>query len=130
LSNFTCAAAAPPPPPPPPPPPQQAPPPPPPPPQQAPTNAISVNFEELIGGLRVNVNNSSNVAGNCTYDATAPNSLIPPLHRNFTIAANGGTSFQITAIPTGTQYNTVTVCRGNFQGKDVEIGRVELTKTF
>jgi hypothetical protein len=41
-----------------------------------------------------------------------------------------GTSFQISGIPTGTQYNTVTVCRGNFQGKDVQIGRVELTKTF
>jgi hypothetical protein len=31
---------------------------------------------------------------------------------------------------TGTQYQTVTVCRGDFQGKDVEIGSVELTKSF
>jgi hypothetical protein len=114
------------------PPPQQAPPPgqQAPPPEQAPTNAISVNFSDVPGGLKVNVNNSSSVAGTCTYDATAPNSLIPPVHRDFTVGANAGTSFQITGIRTGTQYNTVTVCRGNFQGKDVEIGRVELTRSF
>ena len=118
-------------------PPQQAPPPPPPPPdkqapppEQAPTNAISVNFSETTGGLTVNVNNSSNVAGNCTYDATAQNSLIPPTHRDFTVGAKAGTSFQISGIRTGTTYNTVTVCRGDFQGKDVEIGRVEIPKTF
>ncbi|GFG52909.1 hypothetical protein CQY20_27775 [Mycolicibacterium agri] len=107
------------------PPPQQAPPP-----EQAPKNAISVNFSETTGGLTVNVNNSSNVAGDCTYDATAPNSLIPPTHRDFTVGAKAGTSFQISGIRTGTQYNTVTVCRGNFQGQDVEIGRVEIAKTF
>ncbi len=101
-----------------------------PPPAQAPTNAISVNFSDVPGGLKVNVNNSSNVAGTCTYDATAPNSLIPPSHKDFTVGANAGTSFQIPGIPTGTEYNTVTVCRGNFQGKDVEIGRVELKKSF
>jgi hypothetical protein len=101
-----------------------------PPPEQAPTNAISVNFSDVPGGLKVNVNNSSSVAGTCTYDATAPNSLIPSVHRDFTVGANAGTSFQITGIRTGTQYNTVTVCRGNFQGKDVEIGRVELTRSF
>jgi hypothetical protein len=39
------------------PPPQQAPPP-----AQAPTNAISVNFSDVPGGLKVNVNNSSNIA--------------------------------------------------------------------
>ena len=100
------------------------------PPAQAPTNAISVNFSDVAGGLKVNVNNSSSVAGNCTYDATAPNSLIPPFHKDFTVGAKPGTSFQISGIPMGTQYNTVTVCRGNFQGKEVEIGRVELTRTF
>lgn len=99
-------------------------------PEQAPKNAISVNFSETTGGLTVNVNNSSNVAGDCTYDATAPNSLIPPTHRDFTVGAKAGTSFQISGIRTGTQYNTVTVCRGNFQGQDVEIGRVEIAKTF
>ncbi len=74
-----------------------------PPPEQAPTNAISVNFSDVAGGLKVNVNNSSNVAGTCTYDATAPNSLIPPSHRDFTVGANAGTSFQISGIPTGTE---------------------------
>lgn len=95
-----------------------------------PTDAISVNFENRSGGLRVNVNNSSAVKGSCTYDATAPNSLIPPFHKDFTVAANGGTSFDISGIPTGTQYNTVTSCHGDFQGKDVQIGRVQLTKKF
>lgn len=112
-------------PPPPPPPPDQAPPP-----EQAPTNAISVNFSDTPGGLTVNVNNSSNVAGTCTYDATAPNSPIPPSHRDFSVGAKAGTSFQISGIRTGTTFNTVTVCRGNFQGKDLEIGRVALSKTF
>jgi hypothetical protein len=109
---------------------QPPPPPPPPPPAQAPTNAISVNFSDVPGGLKVNVNNSSNVAGTCSYDSTAPNSLISPFHKDFTVGANAGTSFQISGVPTGTEYNTVTVCRGNFQGKDVEIGRVELKKSF
>lgn len=112
----------------PPPPQQQAPPPPPP--EQAPKNAITVNLTDTNGGLTVNVNNSSDVAGNCTYDATAPNSLIPPTHRDFTVGPKAGTSFQISGLRTGTQYNTVTVCRGNFQGQDVEIGRVEIAKTF
>jgi hypothetical protein len=106
---------------------KQAPPPPPP---TAPTDAISVNFENISGGLRVNVNNSSSVKGTCKYDATAPNSLIPPFHKDFTVAANGGTHFDISGIPLGVQYNTVTVCHGDFDGKDVEIGRVELTKQF
>jgi hypothetical protein len=95
-----------------------------------PTNAISVNFEKRNNGLRVNVNNSSAVTGSCTYDATAPNSLIPPFHKDFTVAAKGGTNFDISGIPTGTQYNTVTSCHGDFNGKDVQIGRVELTERF
>ena len=103
---------------------------PPPPQEQAPTNAISVNITDTAGGLKVNVNNSSSVAGNCTYDATAPNSPIPPTHRDFTVGAKAGTSLQINGIRTGTTFNTVTVCRGTFQGQDVEIGRVEIAKTF
>lgn len=114
------------------PPPQQAPPPEQqaPPPAQAPTNAITVNIVDVTGGLKVTVNNSSDVAGTCTYDATAPNSPIPPTHRNFMVGAKAGTDFQINGIRTGTTFNTVTACRGTFQGKDVEIGRVEIAKTF
>jgi hypothetical protein len=111
--------------------PEDLPPPSPPlPPKQAPTNAIRVDISNVAGGLKVSVGNSSNIPGNCTYDATAPNSLIPPTHRDFTVGAETVTSFQISGIATGTIYNTVTACRGNFEGKDVEIGRVELPKTF
>lgn len=105
-------------------------PPPPLPQEQAPTNAITVNITDVTGGLKVNVNNSSNFEGNCTYDATAPNSLIPPTHRDFTVGAKAGTSLQINGIRTGTTFNTVTVCRTTFQGKDFELGRVEIAKTF
>lgn len=100
------------------------------PPPTPPTDAISVNFANIATGLRVNVNNSSSVKGTCTYDASAPNSFIPPFHKDFTVAANGGTSFDIPGIPTGTEYNTVTACHGDFYGQDVEIGHVELTKRF
>lgn len=107
------------------PPPDQAPPP-----EQAPTNAITVNFSDTPSGLVVNVNNLAKIAATCTYDATAPNSLIPPTHRDFTMGPTGAASLQISGVRTGTTFNTVTVCRGNFQGKDVEIGRVEIPKTF
>jgi hypothetical protein len=100
------------------------------PPPTPPKDAISVNFANIVGGLRVNVNNSSSVNGTCTYDATAPNSFIPPFHKDFTIAPNGGASFDISGFATGTQYNTVTVCHGDYFGQDVQIGRVELTKRF
>ncbi len=107
-------------------------PPPPDPPEVAPppTNAISVNFENRLSGVRVNVNSSAPVKANCTYDATAPDTLIPPFHKNFTIEPNGGASFDIPALQLGVEYNTVTVCRGNVNGADVELGRKELTKQF
>ena len=89
-----------------------------------------MNISDVAGGLKVNVNNSSNIAGTCTYDATAPNSPILPTHRDFTVGAKAGTDFQINGIRTGTVFNTVTVCRGTVQGKNMEIGRVEIAKTF
>jgi hypothetical protein len=87
-----------------------------------------VRFDNIPGGVSVNVTNSSSVKGDCTYDATSP--IAFPFHRDFTVEANGKASFDVTGPQLGIDYQTVTQCSGVWQGATVVLGRVERTVTF
>jgi hypothetical protein len=79
----------------------------------------------------VQVINTSSTLGRCTYDATAPNSLLPPYHRDFVVPpVSMPAKWNIPGVPTGTQWHVVVSCRGDFNGQNVEIGHVDTTKTF
>jgi hypothetical protein len=78
----------------------------------------------------VQVKNTSTLSGTCTYDATAPNSLLPPYHHDFAIGRSGTATWDIAGFATGTQWHVVVSCSGDFNGQNVEFGHVDTTKTF
>jgi hypothetical protein len=104
-----------------------------PPPAEPPTDVVSVSWGDFKPGvgLPVQVINTSATLGRCTYDATAPNSLLPPYHHDFVVSpVSVPAKWNIPGIPTGTQWHVVVSCRGDFNGQNVEIGHVDTTKTF
>ena len=90
----------------------------------APTNAVSMITRR--SGLQVNVTvtNTSDLAAQCTYDATEANGLGLPVHRDFNLAARGSTTLTFPAPLPGQGYNLVAACAANFEGQNVEIGRI------
>jgi hypothetical protein len=103
------------------------------PPPTPPTDTVSVSWGDYVFGvgLPVQVINTSSTLGRCTYDATAPNSLLAPYHRDFVVSpVSVPAKWTIPGVPTGTQWHVVVSCRGDFNGQNVEIGHVDTTKTF
>lgn len=69
--------------------------------------------------------NSSSLKGQCTYEATPPDT-----HRAFTVAPNGSTDLTFTGIGLGISYHVVVSCT-DASGKQAEpIGRAETDVTF
>jgi hypothetical protein len=129
-----------------PPPPPVAPPPPPPPPpvncsdgstlpagstcpvkKVAPTNAVTMTVKKAGLQANVTVGNTSDLAADCTYDATEANGLGMPVHRDFSLAAKGSTTLNFPAPLPGQSYQIVASCNANFDGQTVQIGRAEGT---
>lgn len=129
-----------------PPPPPAAPPPPPPPPpvtcsdgstlpagstcpvkKVAPTNAVTMSVKKAGLQANVTVGNTSDLAADCTYDATEANGLGVPVHRDFSLAAKGSTTLNFPAPLPGQSYQIVASCNANFEGQTVQIGRAEGT---
>jgi hypothetical protein len=92
----------------------------------APDHAVHMNIDKGPLTATVTVNNTSDMAGKCNYDATGTSGVFaPPLHRDFNIAPNGTNTFDVPAPPLGSSYHVVLSCKGDFQGKQIEFGHEE-----
>ena len=89
----------------------------------APTNAVTMNVKSAGLQVNVTVGNTSDLAAQCTYDATEANGLGPAVHRDFSLAAKGSTTLNFPAPLIGQSYQLVAACNANFEGQTVEIGR-------
>jgi hypothetical protein len=89
----------------------------------APTDAVQLSFDKGLVWT-VNVTNSADIAGNCTYVATNP--LLPGANKNFKIGSKGSTSFTVPGPPPLSTYHVVLSCTGPFNGQNVEFGHVEM----
>jgi hypothetical protein len=91
-----------------------------------PKDAIVVDVEQSPTSVTVNVRNTSDLAGKCTYDANPTNGLLmPPVHRDFNLNANDSTRLDFLAPPLGVTYHIVVRCHGRFNGQDDEFGHFE-----
>ncbi len=100
-------------------------PPPPPPVEKAPTNAVTLNIVREGLRAKVTVGNTSNLQAQCTYDAKEVNGLGLPVSREFGINPKGTTPLEFAAPLIGQTYTVVVTCRADFNGQNVEIGRVQ-----
>jgi hypothetical protein len=73
--------------------------------------------------VNVTVGNTSDLAAQCTYDATEANGLGQPVHRDFSLAAKGSTTLTFPAPLIGQSWNLVSACNANFEGQSVQIGQ-------
>lgn len=89
----------------------------------APTNAVTMNVQKAGLQVNVTVGNTSDLAAQCTYDATEANGLGSPVHRDFSLAAKGSTTLNFPAPLLGQSWQLVSACNANFEGQTVEIGR-------
>lgn len=90
----------------------------------APKNAIGVNFTRAPIQWTVNVTNTADIGGNCSYVATSDNGT-PGASQTFTIDPKGAASFTVPAPAPFTTYRVVTSCTGLYDGQTIEFGRVE-----
>ena len=91
--------------------------------KKAPTNAVSMNVAKGLTQVNVTVSNSSDLAAQCTYDATEANGLGLPVHRDFSLSAKGSTTLTFPAPLLTQTYNLVSACNAEFDGQTVQIGR-------
>jgi hypothetical protein len=89
----------------------------------APTNAVTMNVQKAGLQANVTVANKSDLAAQCTYDATEANGLGLPVHRDFDLAAKGSTTLTFPAPIIGQSWQLVAACNADFEGQAVEIGR-------
>lgn len=89
----------------------------------APTNAVTMNVQRAGLQVNVTVGNTSDLAAQCTYDATEVNGLGLPVHREFSLAARGSTTLTFPAPLIGQSWRLVSACTAPFDGQTVEIGR-------
>jgi hypothetical protein len=100
-------------------------PPPPPPPEVAPTNAVRMDINKSFLNATVTITNTSKVAGKCNYDANDARGILPGIHRDVNLGANGTATLTVPAPPLGSTYHVVLSCTGDFNGQQVEFGHVE-----
>ena len=68
---------------------------------------------------------TSNLRAQCTYNAKEVNGLGIPVSRNFEVNPKGTTPLEFAAPLPGQTYTVVVACGADFNGKNVEIGRVQ-----
>ena len=100
-------------------------PPKPPPAEQAPTNAVTLDIRREGVRAKVTVGNTSNLRAQCTYNAKEVLGLGIPISRDFEVNPKGTTPLEFAAPLPGQTYTVVVACHADFQGKNVEIGRVQ-----
>lgn len=104
---------------------QTCPPKPPPAVEQAPTNAVTLNIVREGLRAKVTVGNTSNLRAQCTYNATEVLGLGIPISRNFEVNPKSTTPLEFAAPLPGQTYTVVVACSADFNGENVEIGRVQ-----
>lgn len=98
---------------------------PPPPVEKAPTNAVTLNIVREGLRAKVTVGNTSNLQAQCTYNAREVNGLGIPVSRDFGVNPKSSTPLEFPAPLIGQTYTVVVTCRADFNGQNVEIGRVQ-----
>ncbi|ADT97250.1 hypothetical protein Mspyr1_05410 [Mycolicibacterium gilvum Spyr1] len=93
--------------------------------EQAPTNAVTLDIVREGLRAKVTVGNTSNLRAQCTYNATEVNGLGIPVSRDFEVNPKGTTPLEFAAPLPGQTYTVVVACRADFNGQNVEIGRVQ-----
>lgn len=93
--------------------------------EQAPTNAVTLDIVREGLRAKVTVGNTSNLRAQCTYNATEVNGLGIPVSREFEVNPKGTTPLEFAAPLPGQTYTVVVACRADFNGQNVEIGRVQ-----
>lgn len=93
----------------------------------APTNAVTMNISKSgFTNARVEINNTGNLGGRCSYDARSDRGLLPSVARTVDLAPKGNATItDLLWPPIGSTYNVVLSCNGNYDGKQVEFGHVE-----
>ncbi len=91
----------------------------------APTNAVTMDVKKAGLQVNVTVGNTSDLAAQCTYDATEANGLGLPVHRDFSVAAKGSEKLTFAAPVFGQSWQLVAACNAPFEGQTVEIGRAQ-----
>ena len=84
-----------------------------------------MNIKRAGFNVNVNVTNTADLAGQCTYNANDVNGILPSANRDFSIGAKGTAQLTFPAPPPLSTYHVVVSCHGTFNGQDVEFGHVE-----
>lgn len=72
---------------------------------------LNVNFEPVLGGISVQVQDTVGAGKqNCSYDSKPESGLGIPFHKDFVLGLNGTTSWQIPGIATGTLWRVHIAC--------------------
>jgi hypothetical protein len=72
---------------------------------------LNVNFDPVLGGIRVEVQDTVGAGKqNCSYDSKPESGLGFPFHKDFVLGLNGSTSWQIPGIATGTLWRVHIEC--------------------
>jgi hypothetical protein len=72
---------------------------------------LNVNFEPVLGGISVQVQDTVGAGKqNCSYDSQPESGLGFPFHKDFVLGLNGTTSWQIPGIATGTLWRVHIDC--------------------
>jgi hypothetical protein len=78
---------------------------------QATVRGLNVNFEPVLGGISVQVQDTVGAGKqNCSYDSKPESGLGFPFHKDFVLGLNGTTSWQIPGIATGTLWRVHIDC--------------------
>ncbi|WP_275571898.1 hypothetical protein [Mycolicibacterium vanbaalenii] len=93
--------------------------------EQAPTNAVTLDIRREGARAKVTVGNTSNLRAQCTYNAKEVLGLGIPISRDFEVNPKGTTPLEFAAPLPGQTYTVVVTCHADFNGKNVEIGRVQ-----
>ena len=95
----------------------------------APTNAVSLSFQRQGVSEVASIKNSSKVSGQCHYNATDANGLLPAKVDDFPIGPNATVTRTYPAPPPLDTYNASVTCHGNFNGQDVQFGTASQSVT-
>lgn len=91
-----------------------------------PVDQVRMKITTTLGSATADLTNLSYMAGNCSFDATNTNGVLPPVHRDVAIGPNGtATIAGLLAPPPLTTFHVVLSCKGDFWGRQIEFGHVE-----
>jgi hypothetical protein len=92
---------------------------------------LNVNFEPVLGGITVQVQDTVGAGKqNCSYDSQPESGLGFPFHKDFVLGLNGTTSWQIPGIATGTLWRVHIDCIYDPPNQFAKPGLFDDTVTF